>query len=387
MKQTNIRSFILGILLILFSTALITACTSPTTKQVVAPALITPTTADLFASTATPEPTAQLEPTAEQTATSQPTAEVQPSPTGQPAATEEAAIPSPTTASPTAEPNPPDCTNLFAFLGDLTVPDGTMFSQGEKFTKTWRFQNAGTCTWNTSYKIVNHSGDIMSAPISQAFSGETPPGAIMDIGLDMVAPSRGGMHHGNWWFEAPDGQRFGSGFNQGYIFWVEINSRYFDAQGTPQADPVSLPVPPAPSGCAARADTSVANQVLSLINQQRAQAGLPPLNANSALASAAQRHSVDMACNSFVDHAGTDGTTWYDRISAAGYSYSNANENIYVGFPDFGGTAKGAVTWWMNSQVHRDNILNSQNVDAGVGYVFDANSQWGGYYTIVFARP
>ena len=128
-----------------------------------------------------------------------------------------------------------------------------MFSQGEKFTKTWRFQNAGTCTWNTSYKIVNHSGDIMSAPISQAFSGETPPGGIMDISLDMVAPSRGGMHHGNWWFEAPDGQRFGSGFNQGYIFWVEINSRYFDAQGTPQADPVSLPVPPAPSGCAARA--------------------------------------------------------------------------------------------------------------------------------------
>ena len=127
--------------------------------------------------------------------------------------------------------------------------------------------------------------------------------------------------------------------------------------------------------------------MISLINQQRAQAGLPPLNANSALASAAQRHSVDMACNSFVDHAGTDGTTWYDRISAAGYSYSNANENIYVGFPDFGGTAQGAVTWWMNSQVHRDNILNSQNVDAGVGYVYDANSQWGGYYTIVFARP
>ncbi len=169
MKQSSFRSFFLGILVILISTAIITACTSSATNQVIAPALITPTTAELFSGTATPEPTTLPEPTAEPTATSQPTAEVQPSPTDQPAATEEPANPSPTAASPTAEPNPPDCTNLFAFLGDLTVPDGTMFSQGEKFTKTWRFQNAGTCTWNTSYKIVNHSGDIMSAANQPGF--------------------------------------------------------------------------------------------------------------------------------------------------------------------------------------------------------------------------
>jgi uncharacterized protein YkwD len=37
--------------------------------------------------------------------------------------------------------------------------------------------------------------------------------------------------------------------------------------------------------------------------------------------------------------------------------------------------------------VHRDNILKAENVDMGVGYVYDASSEWGGYYTVVFARP
>jgi len=41
----------------------------------------------------------------------------------------------------------------------------------------------------------------------------------------------------------------------------------------------------------------------------------------------------------------------------------------------------------MNSQIHRDNILEARMSDIGVGYVFNADSEYGGYYTVNFARP
>ncbi len=94
-----------------------------------------------------------------------------------------------------------------------------------------------------------------------------------------------------------------------------------------------------------------------------------------------------MACNDFIDHAGSDGSTWFDRVSAQGYTYAYASENIYVGDPAFGGTPQGAFEWWMNSQVHRDNILYPDVSEIGVGYVFRPGSTYGGYYTLVFAKP
>jgi len=47
------------------------------------------------------------------------------------------------------------------FVSDLTVPDGTNFASGAAFTKTWRLQNVGTCTWGTSYRLVFSGGEQM----------------------------------------------------------------------------------------------------------------------------------------------------------------------------------------------------------------------------------
>jgi uncharacterized protein YkwD len=80
------------------------------------------------------------------------------------------------------------------------------------------------------------------------------------------------------------------------------------------------------------------------------------------------------------------GSHWTDRIIVHGYSPSYSTENIYVGFPDFGGIPEGAFDWWMNSQIHRDNILDPKVTEIGVGYVYSDQSSYGGYYTINFAR-
>ena len=75
------------------------------------------------------------------------------------AVTQNAPIPTliPATATPipaTNTPLPPATAVSYCdwvtFLKDVTVPDGTEFTQGETFTKTWRLKNRGTCTWTSS---------------------------------------------------------------------------------------------------------------------------------------------------------------------------------------------------------------------------------------------
>ena len=61
-------------------------------------------------------------------------------------------------------------------IEDVTVPDNTVMTQGQKFTKTWRFMNNGKCTWN-GYTIAFIAGDRMaspdSAPIPETEAGKT----------------------------------------------------------------------------------------------------------------------------------------------------------------------------------------------------------------------
>ena len=50
------------------------------------------------------------------------------------------------------------------FIGDVTIPDGTILPAGTPFTKTFRIRNVGTCTWTTSYAMVFVSGSLLGAP-------------------------------------------------------------------------------------------------------------------------------------------------------------------------------------------------------------------------------
>ncbi len=139
--------------------------------------------------------------------------------------------------------------------------------------------------------------------------------------------------------------------------------------------------------CTPQENSDFEQQILGFINNARVQNNLSPLTLNSKLSAAAFSHSSDMACKNYIDHTGSDGSTWFTRIQAEKYKYSYASENIYVGNPAFGGTPAGAFTWWMNSQIHRDNILSVKVNDIGIGYAFYPNSTYGGYYTLDFAKP
>ncbi len=271
-----------------------------------------------------------------------------------------------------------------AFYGDVTIPDDTPMRQGDTFVKTWRLRNEGTCTWGNGYALVFANGDSMSEATTDPIP-ITEPGNIINVSVNMTAPSTGGTHYSNWELQNGSGKRFGVGINGSDYIWVRIQVNWIAANDTnPNPTPTNTS---SSTACAAQGNTDYENQVVTLINQARAENGLAALQVKAQLSAAALAHSMDMACNDFVDHTGSDGSSWTDRIAAQGFPFSIAYENMYVGNPAFGGTPQGAFEWWMNSQVHRDNILNPDAVYIGVGYAFDASSTYGGYYTVDFVKP
>jgi uncharacterized protein YkwD len=277
------------------------------------------------------------------------------------------------------------CTDIAAYYGDVTIPDDTPVKQGETFVKIWRVRNAGTCAWDKSYALVHQSGEVMSAPLSNPLP-DVPPGATVDISIELTAPARGGRTVSYWEFQNPQGKRFGVGAGNPGPLWAQVLVTFLTP--SPTETPAEGGSGGTASTCSPTRHPEYESAILDAINQARANAGRGALTLSLELSAAALEHSTDMACNHYVDHTGSDGSTWFSRVAAQGYAnYNSARENIYVGHPEFGGTPDGAMTWWMNSQVHRDNILFEAVTQIGIGMVTWPGSDWGGYYTVVFARP
>jgi uncharacterized protein YkwD len=127
----------------------------------------------------------------------------------------------------------------------------------------------------------------------------------------------------------------------------------------------------------------VETQVVDLVNTERLAQGLAAYSVDSRLTAAARIQAADMACNHFTSHTGSDGSSVRVRVERQGYAWSWIGENFYVG----GSGAQTAFDWWMNSTAHRNNLLSPNYTQFGAGYVYDADSDYGGYFVVVFARP
>ncbi|MDY6899715.1 MAG: CAP domain-containing protein, partial [Cyanobacteriota bacterium] len=110
-------------------------------------------------------------------------------------------------------------------------------------------------------------------------------------------------------------------------------------------------------------------EVVALTNSYRAQHGLQPLTLNTSLSTSAQTHSQDMALADFFSHTGSNGSRVSERTKSAGYESSYVGQNIAAGQI----TAEEVVRGWMNSPGHRENILNPNYKEIGIGYYYLAN--------------
>lgn len=132
---------------------------------------------------------------------------------------------------------------------------------------------------------------------------------------------------------------------------------------------------------------SFVSQVLRLTNKVRREAGLEPLTLNSKLTKVAQGYSQKMAKQDFFSHTAPNGDSVSDRIRAGGYEYSRVSENIAAGYL----TPESVMDGWMNSRGHRNNILNPEVTEIGIGYYFRSQDPgeftYQSYWTQNFGKP
>lgn len=94
------------------------------------------------------------------------------------------------------------------FVSDVTIPDNTQMDPGERFTKTWKVQNSGSCAWDAGFKFQSSGGDAMGAT-AVTLPAAVAAGATYDISVPMTAPSTTGTLRGNWRMSTASGQFFG----------------------------------------------------------------------------------------------------------------------------------------------------------------------------------
>lgn len=122
-------------------------------------------------------------------------------------------------------------------------------------------------------------------------------------------------------------------------------------------------------------------QMFEVINSTRAKFNLSTLTYNAPLALTAFKHSEDMAKNNFFSHQNLKGESPFDRMEKDQLHFTIAGENLASG--QFNSIYAHEAL--MNSQGHRDNILNKDFKQIGIG--IDFNMENVPYYTMKFYTP
>ncbi|WP_078553635.1 CAP domain-containing protein [Bacillus alkalicellulosilyticus] len=110
------------------------------------------------------------------------------------------------------------------------------------------------------------------------------------------------------------------------------------------------------------------DQVVSLVNQERAKQGLRPLTHRADVKNVAHKKAEDMIKSNYFSHQSPNYGSPFDMLRTFGISYSTAGENIAKGQK----TPEEVMRSWMNSPGHRQNIMNAQYDTIGVGFYHGA---------------
>jgi polar amino acid transport system substrate-binding protein len=155
------------------------------------------------------------------------------------------------TPRPTSTPlPPPPCLDGLAFIQHLNYNDQDMtapqkLQPGTPFTKAWRVQNTGTCTWDSGYRLVYGGGNDPAARMAGepvAIQGQVAPGATYDIQIDLVAPLKPGTYQAFWQMENDGGQAPSPGSGQAFGERLPVGIRV-PAPPKPTPVPTQTPAP------------------------------------------------------------------------------------------------------------------------------------------------
>lgn len=121
------------------------------------------------------------------------------------------------------------------------------------------------------------------------------------------------------------------------------------------------------------------SDLLNTTNEKRLASGAEPVQLNSKLSAAAEHKAEDMFANQYWAHTSPSGRDPWFFIVGADYHYLFAGENLARDFGD----SRSVVNAWMNSQSHRDNLLNPRYKDIGFAVV---NGKYAGHETTLVVQ-
>ena len=127
-------------------------------------------------------------------------------------------------------------------------------------------------------------------------------------------------------------------------------------------------------------ESAEAEQVLNLVNKERAKQNLQPLTLSAKLTSIANVKAADMRDNNYFSHTSPNYGSPFEMLQQFGVSYTAAGENIAAGQK----SAEAVMTDWLNSSGHRANIMNKEYKELGVGYV--TGGSYGTYWVQLFKK-
>ena len=154
-----------------------------------------------------------------------------------------------------------------AFVGDLSLTDGTRLAPNTKFKKTWQVRNTGDCSWPTGTALVRIAGDPLPGP-QQIPVSQTSPERDIIISVELTTPAKPGEYESSWRLQTPDGRLFGA------VLFVEIIVREAPPP-TPTPQPTHTPLVTATARVTSTGETSSTCGALddrfhSVINQATA---------------------------------------------------------------------------------------------------------------------
>jgi uncharacterized protein YkwD len=265
-----------------------------------------------------------------------------------------------------------DCTNAAILLRDVTVPDHTQLQAGERFVKTWEFQNTGTCSW-MGYTLNLISADPIDAPLTAPMAA-TAPNEKVQVSMELTAPTAdGGAYAGTFSLYDPNGEVAPIGAEQ--TFWVKFNVGTF-VSALPVNAEANLEQP---ENCIHSQNAEYVSQVVSLINAEREHSGLSILIVDPEIAAFAQRHAEEMAFNNFLSHDGSAGSFGERMMN---YSIAHPGSSIFGEILAIG-TPQDAMDQWRRDE-HWDYVLGNGFARIGAGYAHSSCSNYGGYFTVDF---
>ena len=124
-------------------------------------------------------------------------------------------------------------------------------------------------------------------------------------------------------------------------------------------------------------------EVLSLVNQERVRNGLSKLTWGDTCADAAEIRAEELV--ELYSHTRPDGTSWDTACTEpSGSEVYLEGENLVVG--NSAVSPETTVAAWMNSEKHRENILNPNFTKLAVGFYFDANTDYKTHWSQYFSN-